>query len=1265
LAVAPHGTVTVTQVTGDCRTMICDGLGWLTTLDDAGDVLADNNPCTVDLCAGGMPVNNPAPPRSICAQGASTMCDGRGHCVQCLGGEDCPDRVCVENRCAAATCRDDVFNGLETDRDCGGPACPPCAPQKRCLQDRDCVGGACEGNRCLPSCTDSVRNGAESDLDCGGPSCPPCRDNHRCRVDTDCLSLRCSGTTGTCAPAACGDRAINRGEDCDDGNTVTEVCAYGVRSCQVCAWDCTQVEGATSYCGDGVRIPSLEECDDGNNAAEPCEYGDRSCTVCDADCRWRPGATTYCADGVLQEDQGEQCDDGNWDREPCAYGQRSCTVCAEDCWWRPGITSFCGDLRVNGPETCDDGNTVTESCAYGQKSCQVCNATCQTAAGATSFCGDGHHEPGREECDDGNTVTEPCPYGQHSCAVCAWDCTLQPGQTSWCGDDKRDPGEACDDGNTVAEPCDYGVLSCSVCGENCAWVPGATSTCGDGRWDTVREGCDDGNTVTEPCAYGTGSCTVCAEDCTEQPGITESCGDNEISAGEDCDDGNTVTEPCDYGQRSCEVCAANCRAHPGATTYCGDGVKQDALEVCDDGNTAGGDCCSAQCQVEDDCELEPNDTPALGLAAGRTVSLSSTLRGSISPRGDVDVIPLVLDAHVDLRITTWEGTPGVCPSADTFLTFLAPDGTTVLATDDDDGPNSCSAIDGARDDRGARRLVPGTYFVEVREYGDNGLVPLYGLSVAALSRCGDRHVESSEQCDDGNTLSGDGCTPTCTLEALLEVEPNGTCAEATAPVDVPPDRYLGGAIDPAGDRDWYGFTLTTHSDLAIEVFDGEGPGGCSGLDTMLDLVAADCATTLATDDDDGISFCSLLASSRDPALRRVPPGRYNVGVRLFSSSTTAPAYTLQVRVLSTCGNGVVEGTEECDGTPSCDATCDRIPVCNDGFIDAPENCEDGNTTNGDGCSESCQLEPGWVCTSDGRCIRVCGDGTPSGDEECDDGNLAVGDGCDSACMAEAVLSESEPNPAFDEADGLPPIPVPSTTVLGSINPVGDIDTFKFTLPGTSVVRLEVFDGTGTGCADLTTTMTLHDGLRALLYTSTNDGIGSCSALVVVLGTGSYYVRLRQTGDTATIPAYRLQVKVMRHLGDETEPNEALANATPMVGSDVFRWGDHQLSTDVDLYAVVVPPGRSLRVEVVEGSTETCESWGMDTRVTLLNASGNVLVVDDDGGRGICSRLDGTGTPPAHLAAHNLAGGTYYVMVDASWMILGWGEFDYRVVVTVR
>lgn len=137
-----------------------------------------------------------------------------------------------------------------------------------------------------------------------------------------------------------------------------------------------------------------------------------------------------------------------------------------------------------------------------------------------------------------------------------------------------------------------------------------------------------------------------------------------------------------------------------------------------------------------------------------------------------------------------------------------------------------------------------------------------------------------------------------------------------------------------------------------------------------------------------------------------------------------------------CGNGTVESGEQCDDgntTPGdgCDASCqtETVTVCGDSVVETGEQCDDGNTANGDGCSSTCQFE-GAVCgngsvevpeicddgdagntgTCNATCtaFTTCGDGVvqapngnPGANEQCDDGNTTPGDGCDASCQTEA------------------------------------------------------------------------------------------------------------------------------------------------------------------------------------------------------------------------------------------------------------------------
>ena len=98
-----------------------------------------------------------------------------------------------------------------------------------------------------------------------------------------------------------------------------------------------------------------------------------------------------------------------------------------------------------------------------------------------------------------------------------------------------------------------------------------------------------------------------------------------------------------------------------------------------------------------------------------------------------------------------------------------------------------------------------------------------------------------------------------------------------------------------------------------------------------------------------------------------------------------------------CGDSTREGAEQCDdgNTASgdgCSASCttELTMSCGNGAVEGTEQCDDGNATNGDGCSSTCQTE-----TQAG-----CGNGATEGTEQCDDGNTTSGDGCSSTCRNE-------------------------------------------------------------------------------------------------------------------------------------------------------------------------------------------------------------------------------------------------------------------------
>ena len=135
---------------------------------------------------------------------------------------------------------------------------------------------------------------------------------------------------------------------------------------------------------------------------------------------------------------------------------------------------------------------------------------------------------------------------------------------------------------------------------------------------------------------------------------------------------------------------------------------------------------------------------------------------------------------------------------------------------------------------------------------------------------------------------------------------------------------------------------------------------------------------------------------------------------------------------------------------------------------------------------------------------------------------------------------------------------------------------------------------------------------------------------------------------------------------------ATASTNLLTPADAWVLGDHTVVGDTDVYAIVVPPGMALRVEVVEGdrASESCESNGIDSRLTLFNGA-TQLADDDNDGRGFCSEIDGTGVSPRDASARNTGPTplTFHLHVRNSSVVtlpsdLA-GQFTYRLQVTRR
>ena len=254
--------------------------------------------------------------------------------------------------------------------------------------------------------------------------------------------------------------------------------------------------------------------------------------------------------------------------------------------------------------------------------------------------------------------------------------------------------------------------------------------------------------------------------------------------------------------------------------------------------------------------------------------------------------------------------------------------------------------------------------------------------------------QQGEQCDDGNTIEGDGCDSNCTKSGCgngITVGPQEECDAGSPAIDgsKPGNDDKSGTATPPGSKCDTHCLLKNCGNHRIE-----GGELC----------------------DDGNSFNND-GCDTDPSA--IPA----VGICLGSG----------------CGNGIVNMAEMmadpnggCDdgntvSGDGCSSTC-KVEFCGDGVSNnAPnETCDDGNTVSGDGCNSTCQAEfcgdhitqaglgeecddANTVPTSNDGCsstckIERCGDGIKQTNEVCDDGNTLSNDNCRGDCQKDQSAS---------------------------------------------------------------------------------------------------------------------------------------------------------------------------------------------------------------------------------------------------------------------
>jgi cysteine-rich repeat protein len=345
-------------------------------------------------------------------------------------------------------------------------------------------------------------------------------------------------------------------------------------------------------------------------------------------------------------------------------------------------------------------------------------------------------------------------------------------------------------------------------------------------------------------------------------------------------------------------------------------------------------------------------------------------------------------------------------------------------------------------------------------------------AICITNDCGDGIVQTTEICDDGNILDGDGCAANC-----LSREQCGDGVLNSAAGELCDDHNTTGGDGCAADCRSVEVCGNGVRDVSEVCDDGNTvPGdGCNGTCTSTEICGngikdvgelcddanmpggcnnncqggTGCGDGVIDQDGNGdpIEECDdgnnddqddcrkvFIGSDPNPVCKLAQCGdgfEQTSGSRIEECDPGAAGETADCNsdcTDNTCGDGVVNHTanEQCDDgamnsdNRDCTSTC-QYNICGDmkpnTMGTTGEQCDDGNNQQMDACSNSCT-------------VPTCGNNIIEMGEACDDGNTNNNDGCAgtnhpmlAACQFEScgdgVINNGEmcdPGPAFETAD---------------------------------------------------------------------------------------------------------------------------------------------------------------------------------------------------------------------------------------------------------
>ena len=646
---------------------------------------ADTMPCVAGSdCSSGLCYIADPSSFGTCVSYFNGFMDGKETDVDCggdpdfgcgLGGAcdahtDCITGNCDSGACALPTprqtCADGEQNFLETDIDCGGPACTmlgkTCDTGSACKRDTDCQAGSCFADVCF-GCADGVKNGDETDIDCGGLMCArKCGDGQDCVSDIDCQHNRCfdDGTGQVQGQGVCTSFYNNvQDDDETDVDCGGSAATLEGRRCTVGQKCATNFDCFTTVCGractDSTDVDTCElQCQD-MTPAMLCSDGEQSGLETDIDCG---GAA--CATVQKACDEGMQClEDSDCASGICDPASLRCVSCVN------GLQ--------DGDETdVDCGGSVCAQCLDGD-GCQAnghcTSGVCFLAGGSVGVCvscTNGFKDGGEPDIDCGGDCTKGCSLDRtcldnSDCAVgncklgeSGFRCTPET-PAEQCSNGIQNPGETgVDCGGpscrTVDQLCAEGVAcngdadcSSSVCFFDAAADSednenpfGACVSCSNSRKDGDETDIDCGGRACGKCTHATAASPDAAQQCKsdgdcasslcyiaslDQPGTCVSYYNGVPDGDETCTDGGgsaaaALAKTCPVGgpcaaDRDCSTGKCDTNTDPGSpvcreltpTESCNNNLL-DGLETDVD---CGGQACAT---VDKRCAAATADAPA-------------------------------------------------------------------------------------------------------------------------------------------------------------------------------------------------------------------------------------------------------------------------------------------------------------------------------------------------------------------------------------------------------------------------------------------------------------------------------------------------------------------------------------------------------------------------------------------------------------------------------------------------------------------------------